>query len=57
MSKLGHLFIPGASSLCWWCGESRSQHPTVVHHEPTVRRPSQLDRVKGGTLPRFEVQP
>ena len=52
-----HLYIPGASSLCWWCNQSRSQHPESVDRPPVTRRPSRIDKIQAGQFPRFEVQP
>ena len=29
-----HLFIPGLDNCCWWCHQSRSQHPESVIGAP-----------------------
>jgi hypothetical protein len=46
-----HLYIKGASDLCWGCGQSRRQHPEFVYRPPVIRRPSRIDGVQGGQLP------
>jgi hypothetical protein len=51
-----HIYIPGFNNVCWACHKSRSQHPDIVDHPAVIRRPSRMDRVQGGQLPRFEVR-
>jgi hypothetical protein len=51
-----HLYIKGDNDLCWGCGQAHSQHPTFINRPPVIRRPSRIDRVQGGQLPRCEVR-